>query len=133
MKITLPQVGTNLQDQPLIGNFYSINPTAPSSWTNTTNEIAQGSVSYLSLVDVMGPSNAHKTGQELLATVQQRAEAIVQTGGHVSAVGLIKQLRAQAESMISQDSPAPVVEMIYGNEAALGIVLNVLWNLLPQV
>lgn len=80
----------------------------------------------------MGPSNAQKAGEELLATVQQRAEAIVQRGGHVSVAGLMKQLTAQAESMVSHDSPAPVTEMVFGVQSTFGIG-NILWNLLPQV
>lgn len=125
-------MGTNLQDQPLIENIYTINPANPPAWTNTTNEVANGAVGFLSLTDVLGPQNAHTAGQQLLATVLQRAQAIVQKGGHTSVAGLSKQLMAQAESMIDPTNPAPVTEMSFGVVGDVGIIGLILWNLLPQ-
>ena len=134
VKVALPQVGTNLQDQPLIENIYTINPANEPAWINTTNEVQEGSVGYLSLADVLGAQNAHTAGQQLLATVQQRAAAIVQKGGHTSVAGLSKQLQAQAESMLDPENPAPVVEMSFAVDSAYegGIIGIILWNLLPQ-
>ncbi|KZP19980.1 GMC oxidoreductase [Athelia psychrophila] len=132
VKVFLPQVGTNLQDQPLIENVYTLNPANPPAWTNTTNEVAEGSVGFLSLADVLGAHNAHIAGQQLLATVQSRAQAIVQKGGHISVTGLAKQFKAQAESMIDPTNPAPVTEMSLGIDDAGQRVGLILWNLLPQ-
>ncbi|KAF7984892.1 hypothetical protein HWV62_10891 [Athelia sp. TMB] len=134
VKVALPQVGTNLQDQPLIENVYTINNASQPAWINTTNEVQEGSVGYLSLADVLGAQNAHTAGQQLLATVHQRAAAIVQKGGHTSVAGLSKQLLAQAESMLDPANPAPVVEMSFAVDSDYegGVIGLILWNLLPQ-
>ncbi|KZP07186.1 GMC oxidoreductase [Athelia psychrophila] len=132
VKVSLPQVGTNLQDQPLITNIYTINPANPPAWTNVTNEVTEGAVGFLSLTDALGAQNAHTAGQQLLATVRQRAQAIVQKGGHTSVAGLSKQLQAQAESMLDPNNPAPVTEMSFATDAGGQSAALQVWNLLPQ-
>lgn len=122
-------MGTNLQDQPLITNTYLANPLNPPNYTDTTNEVIEGSVGYLSLTDILGPAQAKSSVQALLASAQGRAEAFVQKGGHTNAKGLAQQLTLQAKSMADG---APVVEMSFAVNSSPGAFATLVWNLLPQ-
>jgi choline dehydrogenase len=71
-----------------------------SQYSNTTNQITEGSVAYLDIFQVLGQEQGEAAAQDLLNTVSERAEEIVASGGFTSVSGLEKILTEQAESML---------------------------------
>ena len=102
VKVDLPSVGTNLQDQPLTTSMYNFTKGLNGSVIDTTNQVTEGSVAYIELEQILGKKNGQAAGQYLLNTVAARAQAIVNTGGFTSVSRLQKILQVQADSIVNK-------------------------------
>jgi len=108
--VSLPSVGTNLQDQPLTTSLYTIKPNPPPGvpqmqYNDTTNQVAEGSVAYLDIFQVLGKKEGKMMAQGLLDTAQERAEGIVQSGGDLGERGTRGNNFPFGALYLSQESP----------------------------
>lgn len=100
MQVDLPSIGTKLQDQPLVLAEYNV--SVPSSFYDATNAPIVGVASFMILGQISGFENGHSSAQELLASVNERANDIVVSGGFVNARALRTILTIQGESMLKE-------------------------------
>ena len=109
-QVDLPAVGTNLQDQALVGSLYlSDNPISNSTNPHVPEALA---ASFITLPQILGKSGADSYVQELNSTISQRAAAIVASGAAVSQIGLEKIFTAQAMQFGEQDGMFSVSVLI---------------------
>jgi hypothetical protein len=106
-----------LQDQPLTTSLYTLEPNPPpgiplDQYSNTTNQIEEGSVAYLDIFQVLGEEQGEAAAQDLLNTACERAEEIVAAGRFTSVEGLTKVFKEQAESMLSRNGWSLTPELI---------------------
>ena len=100
VKVDLPSIGTNLQDQALNILEYLPPASVNASFFDTTNEPISTAVAFLNLSQIVG-GLASEFGNLLQSTVTQRAKAVVDSGAFTSQEGLVKAFSLQARSIIA--------------------------------
>ncbi|GLB34617.1 putative alcohol oxidase [Lyophyllum shimeji] len=133
VKIDLPAVGTNLQDQALNTVVYGVPADTPTSEYTAVNAPFTPAVAFVDVEQMLGVDAARTAGKELRKSIPTRADDIVASGAFTSKQGLIKILQIQAESIF--DYKAPVVEYSFAvSQPALGsqLIGAAIWNLIPQ-
>ncbi|KAF5387054.1 hypothetical protein D9615_001538 [Tricholomella constricta] len=108
VEVDLPAVGTNLQDQALNTVIYTVSPDAPASEFTTYNAPLTPAVAFVDIEQILGADAANEVGKDLIESIPIRAKKIVSSGAFTSEMGLVKILRAQAESIL--EHKAPVIE-----------------------
>jgi choline dehydrogenase-like flavoprotein len=120
LKVNLPSVGENLQDQTKLFTSFSSNPAIAQngSWTY---------VSYPTASDLFG-SNTSSIAASVLAQIPSNAAAIASGTNNASSAALIEtQLRLQADLIFNQSVPCTeILSLRYGNTFAW-----IYWPLLP--
>ncbi|KAG6827947.1 hypothetical protein H0H92_009855, partial [Tricholoma furcatifolium] len=97
--VDLPAVGTNLQDQAMNINLFTVPSGIPTSEYTIVNAPVSPVVAFLDLAQVLGDDSAREAGLELLSSVSSRAKDIVAAGGFTSESGMVKMLQVQANSI----------------------------------
>ncbi|KAG6812407.1 hypothetical protein H0H92_002983 [Tricholoma furcatifolium] len=131
--VDLAAVGTNLQDQALNVNVFSVPPTIPTPEYTIINGPLSPAVAFLDIAQVLGNDSARVAGNELLQTVTTRAKDIVASGAFTSESGLVKILQIQANSIVNLKAPVIEMSTIASQPSnGEGVIGTDFWNLIPQ-
>jgi choline dehydrogenase len=110
LKVDNPAVGTNLQDHSSTVQLYSLAATVPPANVTVTNSPGVGALVFPDIYETLGPVRAAAAGVQFFANLDDRAQAMVDSGAFTKLSGAKKMLLYQTTSIFVKRGTSHVDE-----------------------